>query len=825
MKTIFDYLEEGEVIDNACLVAAKCLIERNIHVIPLKGKEPIPGISVSKLRTNPIHTGNVNFYFDRESVGIGIMLSRSMEVLDIDEKEYAGITRRVLSAIELGWPELFEKLCISKTPSGGAHIYYFADTIGGDAILAKRHASPNPRAFIERIDETNKQYIKTAPSPGYYFQQHNPLTLPWLSSEERGWLVALCQSFNEVIIPEVKKPDYKRDDSPWNVFNKAKDWTYIITELQERGWETVMDLKDRVVVNRPGSHQRHSGSVWKESNRLYLFTSSSEFEPNKAYSPFGVYAQFYHDGNIYHASKQLSAEGYGIDITTEGQFWRKEGKRLKIKYTELVQWLYAIGYRKYQRDIVQVINNRVKIVDITAMSRAFLNEVEPDVRDDMFEKVSTIFSDTGGLMAMLPELNESFLRDDAATTWMFFENTAVKITADEVQPVLYNQLTGLIWDNSILKRKFYPSTNTDCDIKKFIHILGGENYRKLEQILGYALSRYKDPLVTKAIVIMEDIDAESEGESQGRSGKGLLFKIVSQFRKGCRMNGKGFSFQNTFLWQDVELDTDLILIDDVEKNFQFSKLYSMLTEGIHINRKNLKQIFIPYEDSPKLFITSNFAVGNMDDSTKDRKFEFPVVKHFSSSHKPLQEFGRPFFTSWSDEDWQRFDNYMVSCASAYLSITDSNITVTTDNSMDRSLIHDTSREFVDFMDDQLSSRFFLFAPNVLKNDTVTQGGKTVTNAVNLYTFQSHQHDADYYLTIDKKDLLEKVVEITKYKGLSLSTLTKWFKKWAEVRNVTIDPEYKRTAIAARQYRVVWWPELELLGIPTLSDPEQPGISF
>lgn len=827
MKNIYEYLDESEVIENACLLAAQCLIENGLQVIPIdrlsKNKQSTKEIkSVSALKQNPLHLLNYAYYFNRDGVDIAIMLTKSMEVIDIDEKHYKGITKKLLAAIEQGWPELYEKLCISRTPSGGAHLYYYAEIVGGDPVLAKKHADPNPIAFIERIDETNKNYIKTAPSEGYFFTQRNPLELSRLSAEERNWLICLCQSFNEVVVPEVKKADVKRDDSPWNIFNKAKDWTYIISELQDRGWESVMDLPDRVVVNRPGSSQRHSGSVWKESARLYLFSSASEFEPAKAYSPFGIYCHYYHDGNVFLASKQLAAEGYGLDITTEGQFWRKEGKKIVVKYTELVNWAVAIGYYRYENEIVQVINNRVRIAEIGDIKTAFLKEVEPDMADHFYERVSTIFAEGGGFMAMLPKLEPSFLRDQAKVTWLFYLNCAVKITPDGPQQILYNQLDGLIWENSIINRKYYPIDYTGCDAQKFIKILGGTNYEKLQQIIGYALSRYKDPMIAKAIVLMEDIDADNEGESQGRSGKGLVFQIIRQFRKAAQLNGKSLSFQDTFLWQNVELDTDLIFIDDVEKTFSFTKLYSIITDGILVNKKGVKQVMIPYSDSPKLFITSNFAVGSMDDSAKDRKFEFPVVKHFSSRYKPIKEFGRAFFTGWPEDEWNKFDCYLASCAQSYLLLSDSNeISVTTDNSVDRSLQHDTSKEFVEFMDDQLQSNFFLFAPNILKTATVKEGGQVITNAVNLLTFASHQHDADYYLVISKTELLEKISIATKFKALTMATLTRWMKKWAETRQVKMDFAYKRTSTGTRQFRVEWWPLLGTTDFKSWNDDTPP----
>jgi hypothetical protein len=156
---IYDYLEQGEIIDKACFVAAKELIDCGHHVIPLMKGEKRPTVNIKRINDvvkHPINLHNVSYFFDRDC-DIGIMLQRGMEVIDIDEKNCKGITRRILNTIEQGWPELYDKLVICSTPTGGAHIEYYAEKVGGDPVLARVEGSPHPVTVVERIDETNKQ--------------------------------------------------------------------------------------------------------------------------------------------------------------------------------------------------------------------------------------------------------------------------------------------------------------------------------------------------------------------------------------------------------------------------------------------------------------------------------------------------------------------------------------------------------------------------------------------------------------------------------------------------------------------------------------------
>lgn len=806
----YDYYSPTEELENPCYLAAQSLIEHGLEVIPLLTgtKEPSGNIdkrNLAIIRQNPINKHNVSFFFNRD-VEIALMLRRNMEVIDVDEKNKEGLAKEFLFAFKNGWPELYEKVVISKTPNKGLHILYRSEIVGGQEVLAKVNANPHPLAIIERINESNKNYIKCAPSKGYEFIQGNPMEMPTLTADERNWLSALAASFHKLQDPEVKPKEAARDDSPWKVYNEQKDWTWILSELKERGWEEVMDLKNRVVIKRPGSKQ-HSGNIWKDTNTLYLFTASSEFEPSKQYSPFGVYCHYYHDGNVALACQHLASEGIGKNKFDEGQFWIRKGKKIQVKYTDLVQWLHSIGYRIHQNEIVKITDNVVSIVDPSKLRSLFLDEVEPYIADEFYEKVSTIFSDTGGLMSKVGQLEDKFIKDTKNETWLFFKNYAVKITPTAILPMQYREVSGYVWESSIIDRNFYNGDYAGCDADRFVRILGGNKYKDLQKLLGYTLSRYKDPINPRAVVLTEDIDAEDEGESQGGSGKGLLFSFVKQFRKVADFDGKNFKTSDTFLYQSIELDTNIIFIDDVERKFNFTSLFSILTGSLLVNKKNKPQIVIPYPNSPKIFITSNYSVGAMDISSERRKYEFAVVKHFGKEYEPIDEFGRQFFNEWDNDEWAKFDNFMAECCKSYLASTDKkHIGNVTANSAERSLLANTNKDFVDYMDGQLAVNFFEFAPNILKNWSGQINNEWTTNGVNYDLFVertlSSSPSVDYYIAISKEDLLNKISTKLRLKTLTTTKLTQWVKKWAESRNVEVDTKYRRGENNEMCYRIV-----------------------
>jgi hypothetical protein len=803
------YQTDEELTESPVYLAAKDLISNGFHVIPLlKGaKEPANIKSIYEVIANPINTHNVDFYFKDRGVDLGIILDANTEFIDIDSKNKPGVEKFILNAIRVGWEELYNKLVIDFTPSGGCHIIYRSEITGGKVNLAKVPATPHPKTIVERISRHNKQYIKISPSDGYELKQGNPFTIPFITAEERNWLCAVAASFNQVHQPEVKKKEAEREDSPWSVFNRTHDWKWMRNELVDRHWQIVADREDKVAMRRPGdTMQKYSGFIYKDSNTLYLFTSSSEFENERPYSPFGLYCHFTHDGNVAAACRQLASEGCGKNIFDEGDFWKREKGKIKIKYTELLSWLHSIGYCVYNNTLVQVTNNIVRICEEADLKRAFLNEVEFEIKDEMFEKVSTIFSDNGGLVAMLRKLPDNFISDSKDATWLFFKNIALRITATSLDPVEYKTIDGYIWESEIIAREYYGTDHTGCDADRFINILGGDNASSLQKIIGYMISRYKDPLNPRAVILMEDIDPEQEGESQGGSGKGLCFQLVKQFRKSTDMDGKNFRFSDPFLWQNVDPDTQIILIDDVEKNFKFSALFSSLTGPLHVNKKNKPQVILPFERSPKIGITSNYSVGGMDASTRRRKYEFPVVKYFGEDKEPIQEFGRQFFADWDTKEWLRFDNYIIHCCQQYLLHGDKrSIGVVTTASAERGLISNTSRDFVEYMDGQMSANFFDFAPNFLKNTSINMpDGSLFSNAVNIKQYQQHIEDPDYYFTCTKQWLLEKISKLSNYRHLTTTRLTQWFKLWAAYRDVSVDTSYKRDSDGERRYRIIEW---------------------
>ena len=152
----------------------------------------------------------------------------------------------------------------------------------------------------------------------------------------------------------------------------------------------------------------------------------------------------------------------------------------------------------------------------------------------------------------------------------------------------------------------------------------------------------------------------------GRSGKGVFWNALKHLRKVQSLDGKTFDFNKSFPYQNVSTDCQVLVFDDVRKNFNFENLFSVITEGITIEYKGKDSIKLDVTESPKIIITTNYTINGDSASFLARKYEVEMSSYFNDKYTPLHEFGHQLFNDWDQEEWSRFDNYMMECVQIYL---------------------------------------------------------------------------------------------------------------------------------------------------------------
>jgi len=108
-----------------------------------------------------------------------------------------------------------------------------------------------------------------------------------------------------------------RSDRPGDDFNARAEWQDI---LGPHGWRVHRRTTKEVYWTRPGKDKADGWSAttgYSDSgDRLYVWSSSTVFEPEKPYDKFSAYALLEHNGNFANAARALAAQGYGKPATS-----------------------------------------------------------------------------------------------------------------------------------------------------------------------------------------------------------------------------------------------------------------------------------------------------------------------------------------------------------------------------------------------------------------------------------------------------------------------------------------------------------------------------
>lgn len=227
--------------------------------------------------------------------GIG---SRNLEVIDFDEPGYFDAWEALVEH------ELFQKLTIMATPSGGKHVWYrTAETPEGNQVLAR--TKQNTVAI-----ETRGQggYVLCAPTLGYSVFQGSVKTVPTITAEEREDMLAAARMLHQgdrqergeraSTNPSIKRPgDRYAAENTWRAILEPLGWT----ESHKKGQNTYW--------TRPGKKRGTSASTNGEDGCFYCFTTNAHpLNHNEAYTKFGFYAQINFQGDFYAAAQYLNKE-------------------------------------------------------------------------------------------------------------------------------------------------------------------------------------------------------------------------------------------------------------------------------------------------------------------------------------------------------------------------------------------------------------------------------------------------------------------------------------------------------------------------------------
>jgi hypothetical protein len=283
-----------------------------------------------------------------EAVGLVCgKLSGGLEVIDIDTKYditgtiYERYKRLIHSVDEF----LLNKIVVQRTKSGGYHFIYRCSVISGNLKLANRGTTQEEKdqtfqktyqaelAASQPDDKARSKAEKAAqndkvrvlfetrgeggqivcnPSEGYELVFRDWYGISEITPEQRDILHGIARQFNEVVeeftAPKLKTQRIK-GMSPYDDYNERGD---VIGLLESHGWKIVGQKGPRTIFLRPGQTTSHTSGNYDASKKWFsVFTTSSDFEPEKAYLPYAVFAVLECNKNFSEAASKLYDLGYG----------------------------------------------------------------------------------------------------------------------------------------------------------------------------------------------------------------------------------------------------------------------------------------------------------------------------------------------------------------------------------------------------------------------------------------------------------------------------------------------------------------------------------
>jgi hypothetical protein len=391
------------------------------------------------------------------------------------------------------------------------------------------------------------------------------------------------------------------------------------------------------------------------------------------------------------------------------EFWYyTEKEQIKLASYRFLQYLESNNIFKFYPDensgtflFVKNDKNFISVFEEPKIKDFVLTDLRKRGHIDAFELMANNTSSfNSNYLSMVSSIDVKFNRDTADTSYVYYQNAAVKTTKDEIKILKYSDISDLIWTNQVIKRNIELNDESDGVFKRFIWLVSGESpdrYYTLKSVIGYLMHSYQNEAKPKAIIFNDEMI--SEDIPNGGSGKGLIHRAIGQIKNIVIEDGKKFDAKNQFAYQKVNKDTQIFLMDDVPKHFNFESLFSIITEGMTIEKKGQDAYQIPFKESPKISITTNYTISGSGASHERRVFEVEIANYFNENHTPEIEFGHLFFSEWNNEEWAKFDNFMIRCVQYFLK----NGLVQSDkiNLALRKFKNELGTEFLEFMESQI----------------------------------------------------------------------------------------------------------------------------
>lgn len=699
------------------------LLEEGISVIPVRDKDDDSGIAKSPFKTWKKYqeqriTKEVLWYemkhFNTCAIGIlGGRVSGNLYIIDIDVKYKPGIDALLFQDLKKLYPDVFEKLRIHKSPSGGYHIIYRCEReVEGNLKLAGRPATEQelkerPKNKVYNFLETRGEggYVLAPPSMGYKVVKDNPIAV--LTLAEHQSIINLCRSYNEIVkIEKTYKPTKAEesyyDENPFDDFNNRCDPSALMSEL---GWQELDKHSDRFIwFTRPGKSKGISMSFNLQKRVFFCFTASMELEENHGYTPSNLVSTILHGGDkkktyawlVQHRygkvkpkieakqvkQKILKGEAIPANFSEEartlaatqaeelqelhpyGIFWEpdEEGKIL-ISREALYQVANGLGFRFYEGQLFQVIDkfiykrNERFFFDTV---KNYIKENDGDLYEDICNSYESFIQKNGkfSIERLQLLLDTEIVVDTRTTCNKFFLNGFLEIDAESASFRAYSELNGLVFYERV-QHRFY-AYGAESIYKDFLQKATGITDH-IKKTIGFLAHEYKDETMAYIIVLTETCPDPKQG---GGSGKNVFCELLKYTTSYAGKPGTRAKFDEKFFqsWNGERV----FAISDIDKDFDFSVLKEAASGSIIVKKLWVNETIQSANKSPKLIVLTNFSYEISDGGLKRRIIPIEFSDFFTNAGGLDVHYGKHFPNDWSETDWNGYDTFISECVQLWL---------------------------------------------------------------------------------------------------------------------------------------------------------------
>ncbi|QQO78149.1 phage/plasmid primase, P4 family [Actinomyces sp. HMT897] len=326
---------------NSVLAAALTAHATGYSPIPIRpadtNGDKRPAVPWKPYQTTPATTDQIHTWFDQPgryglavATGVGNLL-----MIELEGRATSHLADLTTTANNNGASALWTRVLtgwLESSPSGGIHVYVRTTSpTPGNEKLATRPATQEDHADgyqgrTVTLAETRGQggYTVIAPTPGTFHHTGRPWTLlaggptttPTLTDDELTTVLDLFRSLHtptQPPTPPAPTPPAagtKEGTTPGDSYEATTTWPQILTP---HGWRIHHEDATTTYWTRPGKTTGISATTGHadDRDRLYVFTTSTDFQPETPYTKLGAYALLNHGGDMHAAARHLAHQGYG----------------------------------------------------------------------------------------------------------------------------------------------------------------------------------------------------------------------------------------------------------------------------------------------------------------------------------------------------------------------------------------------------------------------------------------------------------------------------------------------------------------------------------